>query len=160
MGDTRLKTVGTFAQLSDSTTQAPGVTTPVKITFNTNDEISGITHSESSNTEDIVIQEDGLYVIVPQPQFQKTSGGTNRFIDFWLRRNNIDVPNSNIRSTIKSNSETDVIVSHVVTATFKAGDILNIMMSVEVTGNGIGIYSTSPVGEPVIPSIIFSIHKN
>ena len=159
MGRTRLRTLGTFAQLSDSTNQIPSVTTPVKITFNTNDEVLGITHSTTSNTEDIIIQESGTYVIVPQPQFQKTSGGTTRFIDFWLRKNNVDFANSNVRSTIKSNSETDVIVSNIVTATLVAGDVINIMMSVEVTGNGVGIYSTSPAGEPVIPSIIFSMYK-
>ncbi len=159
MGRTRLRTLGTFAQLSDSTTQAPSVTTPVKITFNTNDEVLGITHSTTSNTENIIIQESGVYVIVPQPQFQKTSGGTNRFIDFWIRKNNIDIPNSNIRASIRTNSETDVIVSSIVTATLVAGDIINVMMSIETTGNGIGIRSTSPAGEPVIPSIIFSMYK-
>jgi len=42
---------------------------------------------------------------------------------------------------------------------FEAGDLINIMMSVEVPDEGLGIEAIHPTGEPLIPSIIFSMHK-
>jgi len=42
---------------------------------------------------------------------------------------------------------------------FDAGDLINIMMSVEVPDEGLGIEAIHPTGEPLIPSIILSLHK-
>jgi hypothetical protein len=44
-------------------------------------------------------------------------------------------------------------------ATFQAGDVLNVMMAVEKTGEGLGIEAIRTEGRPLIPSIIFSMHK-
>ena len=43
--------------------------------------------------------------------------------------------------------------------TISSGDILNLMMSVEVADEGLGLETIRPDGEPVIPSIIFFMHK-
>ncbi len=74
-----------FVQLSDSTNQKPFVTTPVVITFDTNDDIRGITHSISLATEDIIIDFDGTYTIIAQPQVEKTSGGGTVKFHMWAR---------------------------------------------------------------------------
>ena len=42
---------------------------------------------------------------------------------------------------------------------FNRDDIINIMMSVEVADEGLGLETIRPKGEPVIPSIIFSMLK-
>ena len=42
---------------------------------------------------------------------------------------------------------------------FKAGDVLNVMMAVEKTGEGLGIEAIRTPDRPLIPSIIFSMHK-
>jgi len=42
---------------------------------------------------------------------------------------------------------------------FESGDLINVMMSVEVADEGLGIEAIHPTGEPLIPSIIFSMHK-
>ena len=42
---------------------------------------------------------------------------------------------------------------------FKAGDIVNVMMAVEKVGEGLGIEAIKTSGRPLIPSIIFSMHK-
>ena len=43
--------------------------------------------------------------------------------------------------------------------TFKAGDVLNVMMAVSKAGEGLGIEAIKTEGRPLIPSIIFSVHK-
>jgi hypothetical protein len=42
---------------------------------------------------------------------------------------------------------------------FQAGDVINVMMAVERTGEGLGIEAIKTQGRPLIPSIIFSMHK-
>lgn len=74
-----------FAQLSDSTNQKPSVTTPVVIKFNTNDDIRGLTHGTSLATEDIIINFDGTYTVIAQPQIEKTMGGGTEFFHMWAR---------------------------------------------------------------------------
>lgn len=145
-----------YLQISDHTDQIPLTTNATKITFDQLNEQDGIGFN-MTNHEDIIIEDTGEYIIFAQPQYEKTSGGTTEHIDFWLRVNDVDVPSSNIRATIKSNSETDVISSAVIMS-LDSGDIVNIIMAVESTGKGMGIYHTEPVGEPDIPSIILGMH--
>jgi len=66
--------------------------------------------------------------------------------------------NSNVRCTITDGKDKDVIVNQTMTP-FKAGDVLNVMMAVEKTGEGLGIEAIKTEGRPLIPSIIFSMHK-
>jgi len=74
-----------FAQLSDATNQKPTTTSPTSITFDTNDDILGITHSTSTATEDIIITNPGTYTMFAQPQVEKTSGGGTESFHMWVR---------------------------------------------------------------------------
>ncbi len=145
-----------YAQISSTKDQRPTVTTPVQITLNQNDSISGIEHSaEQPGT--IRIQNSGIYVLIAAPQVGRKSGTQDRFIDFWLRKNGTDIANSNVRAVVNGKSK-DVVVNQTMMP-FEAGDLINIMMSVEVPDEGLGIEAIHPTGEPLIPSIIFSMHK-
>jgi hypothetical protein len=68
------------------------------------------------------------------------------------------VANSNVRCTITDDKDKDVIVNQAMMP-FNAGDVLNVMMAVEKTGEGLGIEAIKTEGRPLIPSIIFSMHK-
>ena len=146
-----------YAQISSTEDQRPTVTTPVVIELNQNDSISGIEHTVE-NPGTIKITESGIYVLIAAPQVGRTSGTKARFVDFWLRKNGTDIQNSNVRVVIGENSSKDVIVNQTMMP-FNAGDLVNIMMSVEVPDEGLGIEAIHPTGEPLIPSIIFSMHK-
>ena len=54
------------------------------------------------------------------------------------------------------NHQKDVIILQVLTR-LNQGDTLNMMMSVEKTGEGLGIEAIQPPGEPLVPSIILTI---
>ncbi len=146
------------AQISDSTSQTPSVTTPIEISLNSNDNLNGITHSETVNPEDIIIQSAGDYFILLAPQTVRASGSMPRFQDFWIRVNDVDIPNSNVRVSSDKNSDTDVIVSQN-TLALSVDDKINFMMSISATGEGLGIAAIVPSGEPTIPSIISTIIK-
>ena len=146
-----------YAQISSTEDQRPTVTTPVAVTLNQNDSISGIQHSVE-NPGTVKITESGIYVMISAPQVGRTSGTKARFVDFWLRKNGTDIQNSNVRKVIGENESKDVIVNQTMMP-FNAGDLINVMMSVEVPDEGLGIEAIHPTGEPLIPSIIFSMHK-
>ncbi len=146
-----------YAQISSTEDQRPTVTTPVLVELNQNDSISGIEHT-AENPGTIKISDSGIYVLIAAPQVGRTSGTKARFVDFWLRKNGTDIQNSNVRLVIGENSSKDVIVNQSMMP-FNSGDLINIMMSVEVPDEGLGIEAIHPTGEPLIPSIIFSMHK-
>ena len=146
-----------FAQIISTIDQRPETTEPVPVFMDQNDAISGIEHS-NEHPADIKIVESGTYVLIAAPQVGRKSGDGPSSVDFWLRKNGMDIPNSNVRRTVKGNDDKDVIVSQLMMP-FKGGDVLNVMMAVEKTGQGLGIEAIRSEDRPLIPSIIFSMHK-
>ncbi len=146
-----------FAQIISTLDQRPETTDPVPVFMDQNDAISGIEHS-TDHPADIKIAESGTYVVIAAPQIGRLSGNTPGHVDFWLRKNNKDIANSNVRATITTNEDKDVIVNQTM-MNFNAGDVLNVMMAVSKTGEGLGVEAIKTEGRPLIPSIIFSMHK-
>jgi len=145
-----------FGQFSSSKTQRPDSTDPIEIELTDQEDMFGGEHSIDFVQGDIEIKTTGMYLVIAGPQIGKTGGDHARWIDFWLRVNNVDVPNSNVRAVIKDKDQKDVIVLQTLTR-LNEGDTLNIMMSVEATGEGIGIEAIQPPGEPLVPSIILTM---
>ena len=145
-----------FGQFSSSKTQRPNSTDPVEIELTDQEDMFGGEHTIDFVQGDIEIKKSGMYFIIAGPQIGKTGGDQARWIDFWLRVNNVDVPNSNVRAVLKDQHQKDVIVLQVLTRLNKS-DTLNIMMSVEASGEGIGIEAIQPPGEPLVPSIILTM---
>jgi hypothetical protein len=146
-----------YAQIISTIDQRPDTTEPVPVFMDQNDSISGIEHS-NEHPADIRIAESGVYVVIVAPQIGRKSGNGPSHVDFWFRKNGVDMPNSNIRGTIRSDDDKDVIVNQTMSP-FKAGDVLNVMMAVDSAGEGIGVEAIKTDGRPLIPSVIFSMHK-
>ena len=145
-----------FGQFSSSKTQRPESTEPIEIVLTDQEDMFGGEHSINFIQGDVEIKKPGMYLIIAGPQIGKLSGNEARWIDFWLRVNNVDVPNSNVRAVIKDACQKDVIVLQTLTR-LNDGDTLNIMMSTETSNEGIGIEAIQPPGEPLVPSIILTI---
>ena len=146
-----------FAQIISTIDQRPDSTSPVPVFMDQNDAIVGIEHS-NEHPADIRVIEPGTYVVIAAPQVGRTSGDGSSSVDFWLRKNNKDIANSNVRCVLERSDSKDVIVNQTM-MTFNAGDVLNVMMAVEKTGEGLGIEAIKTEDRPLIPSIIFSMHK-
>jgi hypothetical protein len=145
------------AQLSHTESIQPNVTRPVFVPMNSNDYINGgITHSDTRNAADVIVNEDGTYLIVAAGQVGKTSGNTTCNVDLWLSQNGEFVANSNTRASVNTANDTIVLVSQAIMP-LKANDTINTMMSVSATNQGCGLINTAPSTEPNIPAIIFSI---
>ena len=124
-----------YAQIISTIDQRPETTDPVPIFMDQNDGISGIEHSVD-HPADIKITESGTYVVISAPQVGRLSGDTPGHVDFWLRKNETDIPNSNVRASIATKEEKDVIVNQIMMS-FNAGDVLNVMMAVSQAGDGL-----------------------
>ncbi len=143
-----------FGQFASLKTQRPNALGPVKIELDSQE--IGEEYGLEFSGGDIKIKEAGMYLIIAGPQISKLKGDQPSWIDFWLRVNNKDLPNSNVRAVLERPSQKDVIITQVVTRLNK-GDMLSVMMSVEKVDEGLGIEAIQPANEPAIPSIIFTI---
>ena len=145
------------AQLSHTISIQPNVTRPIFVPMNSNDYINGgITHSDTRNPADVIINQDGSYLIVAAGQVGKTSGSTTCNVDLWLSQNGEYVANSNTRASVNAVNETIVLVSQAIMP-LKANDTINTMMSVSAANQGCGLINTALPSEPTIPAIIFTI---
>jgi hypothetical protein len=118
--------------------------------------MAGGVHTIDFDKGDIVMKQSGMYLLVAGPQIGKVRGTTPRWIDFWVRVNNIDVPNSNIRAVLQDPQEKTVVPMNSVLP-LNRGDTLNIMMATETIDEGMGLEAIEPDGEPTIPSIIVTV---
>ena len=145
------------AQLSHTVSIQPNVTRPIFVPMNSNDYINGgITHSDTRNPADVIINQDGSYLIVAAGQVGKTSGNTTCNADLWLSQNGEYVVNSNTRASVNTANDTIVLVSQAIMP-LKANDTINTMMSVSAANQGCGLINTALPSEPTIPAIIFTI---
>ena len=145
-----------FGQFSSSKTQVCNTLKPIEIEFDAQEDVLEATQSVDFDKGDIIIKKSGIYLVIAGPQIAKLRGARNRWIDFWLRVNNVDLPNSNVRRVLTDSQEKDVIPMNAV-CPLNRGDTLNIMMAAETEGEGIGIEALQPDGEPTIPSIILTL---
>ena len=150
-----------YAQLSDSTTQACAAAGAASnILLNTNDSVYHITHSTSSNTHLITIQESGIYQIITAPQVGEATVQASGVHNFWMLKNSVAVANSNIKTSVMqqvSGSETMVGVLNWV-GRLESGDSISFAQSCTDADIGL-IFTASTAVEPATPSVIVSIAR-
>ncbi len=145
-----------FGQFSSNKSQRADTLKPVEIEMDTQEHTAGGVHTIDLDKGDIIIKQSGMYFIIAAPQIGKVRGTTPRWIDFWVRVNNVDVPNSNIRCVVSDPQEKMVATLNLVMPLNRA-DTVNIMMDAETDSEGLGIEAIAPDGEPTIPSIIVTV---
>lgn len=141
---------GPYAQLSSTETQ-PAKAAGSLITMNSIDAAKGIEHDKGT----ITIKKDGVYFVMAAGQAGCMNNTDSGSVKLWMRVNGKDVGNSNTEQTI-ANGMTGVLVCQGI-AELKAGDKVQLMQS--ATANGAGMVASSPTGEPVVPSMIFSLFE-
>jgi hypothetical protein len=98
-----------FGQFSSVLTQRVTTLKPIIIQLDSQEESAGGAHSIHFDGGNIIIRQSGTYLFIVAPQVGKTEGASNRWIDFWMRVNNVDLSNSNIRRVLTNIQEKDVI---------------------------------------------------
>ena len=143
-----------YLQASSTITQCPG-TAPEVVKMDLTDAASGIAMADNK----ITVSEAGPYLIVAAPQVGREGAGPLGCFDLWLRVNGSDVANSNVQLCQDAGSRAkDVIISQGIVP-MAAGDVLEVMMSANNPEAKMCIEAIQPRGEPLVPSIIFSMIK-
>ena len=149
--------VNPYGSYFDTTTQiAPLDNSPNTMQFNSIDIQNGISLDAGTRFK---VLNNGVYNLQFSAQLYRTAGGSVETIDIWLRKNGLDVPDSNTRINIQSNS-VFIVAAWNWYAQLNAGQFLEIMWS--VTDTNIQLQYDPPnliVPFPAIPSIIATISK-
>lgn len=143
-----------YLQASSSVTQCPGMA-PEAVKMDITDAANGIAMADNK----VTVSEAGPYLVVAAPQVGREGGGPLGCFDLWLRVNGGDVANSNVQLCQDAGSMAkDVIISQGIIP-LAAGDVLEVMMSANNPEAALCIEAIRPPGEPLVPSIIFSMIK-
>ena len=143
-----------YLQASSTITQCPGMA-PELVQIDITDAANGIAMADNK----ITVSEAGPYLVVAAPQVGREGAGPLGCFDLWLRVNGSDVANSNVQLCQDAGSMAkDVIVSQGIVP-LAAGDVLEVMMSANNPEADMCIEAIQPAGEPLVPSIIFSMIK-
>jgi hypothetical protein len=139
-----------YAQLSSSETQA-GKEEGGAVTLNQTDAAKEIERDKGS----ITIKKAGAYFVIAAGQVANANGNGKGSARLWVRQNGQDVANSNTEQTIVDKYTAVLVCQGVGEA--KAGDKLQLWQSAK--GSAVGMVASTPKGEPVVPSMIFSLVK-
>ena len=143
-----------YLQASSTITQCPGAK-PEVVKIDVTDAASGVAIKNNK----ITVSKAGPYLIVAAPQVGREGAGALGCFDLWLRVNGKDVGNSNVQLCQDAGSRAkDVIVSQGIVP-LAAGDALEVMMSANNPKAKLCIEAIRPRGEPLVPSIIFTMVK-
>lgn len=142
-----------YGSFYDTSTQsAATINTAYAITFNNTDISNGV--SRGTPTSRIVVTYAGIYNFQFSAQVDKASGATAH-INFWIRKNGVDVPYSAGIVAVQGTSAESVPAWNYL-ITLAANDYVELMFSVDDTNLQItAAAAAAPV--PAIPSVILTV---
>ena len=143
-----------WLQSSSSATQFM-TTSPTQFTIDQDDGNAQV----ELNNGNITVNRSGEYLIVAAPQVGRIGVGLQGVVSFkcWLRVNGTDVANSNVLLNLKPWTK-DVIISQGIVSLEK-GDVVTVMGSCGDNDRGVAIEAIQEPGEPLVPSIIFTMYE-
>jgi len=151
---------GGYSHLLDQTFTA-NVSAAIK--FNTNEEFSGIAHSETVNNDEFTFTSGGVYQATAEPQYTRTTGGGTDVLNMFVAKDTgsgfVNIVDSNIKLSVNTSGITAVSA---LTKTFRvnATDKIRFMIQVESADLILEFFAASgsaPNEIPATPSIIMNI---
>ena len=140
-----------YGSFYDTTTQIGGNGTIQSFQLNSSGATKGISITDLTG---ITVTHTGVYNIQFSAQIND-NGGTTHDVYIWLRKNGLDIPNSNSRVEVGNNNNYIVAAWNFVEQ-FNSNDVINLMWYSE--SNTISIlYDATPTAGPEIPSLILTI---
>lgn len=152
---------------SDTTDQTYSANVSKPINFNTNDILQGITHDTVTDNEEITFDSAGVYNIIIEPQYTRTSGGGTDVLNMYIQKSTdggttfVNIIDSNIKVGVNTSGIQDVTT---LTQTLKVNtdDKIRIMIQVESANLKLDAFATSGSGDnaiPATPSVIMNIFR-
>jgi hypothetical protein len=155
---TPLLKYGSF--FSTETQSATTINTPKAMTLNETDISNGVSFSKYTNSQ-ISVSTSGTYNLQFSAQIDRVVGTGTDVIDIWLRKQGVDVPNTNTKITIAGNvNQAKVIASWNFFISLNAGEYVELMYS--VTDLQIQLIYEAPnlsIPHPATPSLLLTMNK-
>ncbi len=132
----------------------------IPMTFDTTAISQGVyltpTPSIGSPSSKIKVTRSGIYEAYYSIQINKTQGGSATNIYVWLRVNNVDIPDTNGRTTVVANSDNSLPIVLYNLSLIEGDEIEFIMQADDDYCQILAVYPTSPYGTN-IPSVIAGV---
>jgi len=151
---------GGFSHSLDQSFTA-GISKP--IAFNTNEEFSGIEHSETVDNSEFTLISGGVYLPTVEPQYTRTTGGGTDVLNVFVAKDTgsgfVNVPRTNVKFGVNTAGVQNVSP---LTTSFRAnpGDKIQFMAQVESSNLKLDAFPTTGVAPndiPATPSVIMNI---
>jgi hypothetical protein len=144
--------VGSFySNQTQSISYPPAI--PTVFTYDNSPIQQNVTLSSSTRLN---VSVSGIYETYYSIQVNRVSGGSNRYIYVWIRKNGLDVPDTNGRTAINSNNG-DSLPIVFYTIELNAGDYIEYVAQAD--GDDCQVLATNPGIGPFIPSVIVGIKR-
>jgi len=127
----------TIAQVSSNLNQVPANTQAWRVTFNNNDLLIGTSHTLDNSR--VSVLSNGWYSIVATGNYLRTSGGgTARWADCWLRKNDTNIPGTTTRTPLPL-AGLDIPMSLYHNMRLEENDYIELIQAVSATAGGTGL---------------------
>jgi len=149
---------GSYGSFYDTTTQTNPVANVIRsMSFNSTDITNGVSISGSVSPYNTYIKTEnaGVYDIQFSAQLEKTSTGNTSTTFIWLRKNGIDLAETNTALELSQNGKGVAAWNWFVNAA--ANDYFQIMWAADRTD--LQLTATTPVIGPAVPSIIATVNR-
>jgi len=149
---------GSYGSFYDTTTQTNPVINVIRsMSFNSTDITNGVSISGSVSPYNTYIKTEnaGVYDIQFSAQLEKTSTGNTSATFIWLRKNGIDLAETNTALELSQNGKGVAAWNWFVNAA--ANDYFQIMWAADRTD--LQLTATTPVIGPAVPSIIATVNR-
>ena len=144
-----------YLQASGSTTQViTHANTPQRLIIDVEDAASGI--HLNPNEGSAQVEKEGTYLVITAPQVGRLNDGGVENFRCWLKVGQEDVVNSNVLMNLEGHTKDVIVAQSIVKLT--RGDEVSVWMSAS-TGGDVAVEAIKPMGEPLVPSCIFSMLK-
>lgn len=153
-----------YGSFYDTTIQmATLINTPYPMKLNTTDLSAtngiSIVNDIFGNPTLITVANQGVYNLQFSAQLQRTSGGNTQRVDIWLRKNGVDLPDTNTHVNVQANAGF-LVVAWNFFVNLMAGDNVQLMWS--TTATTIEIFYDVPnlvTPHPATPSLILTMNR-
>lgn len=148
-----------YGSFFDTTTQtALGNNVPTPMKYNSTDIENGVS---IVNNSEITVNQNGVYNIQFSAQLDRVSGSGTVEIDIWLRKNGINIPNSDTKVTLTGNAnQAKTVASWNFFVSLNSGQNIELIWNTPTTNIKIvALPEDLIIPHPEVPSVILTINK-
>jgi hypothetical protein len=150
---------GVYGSFYDTTTQtALGNDTPTPMKYNSTDIENGVSIVDDSK---ITVSQSGVYNLQFSAQVDRVAGNGVVVIDIWLRKNGLDVANSDTKVTLSGNAnQAKIVASWNFFVELNAGQNVELMWNTPTTNiKLVALPEDLIIPHPEVPSVILTMNK-